>query len=141
MMDLSLISLIVLAVVVAIGFIKKVNIGFFSIGAVFLLGSYGQMSAKQIAAGFSRSMFVTLVGVTFLFGMASANGTLNLFSKKVVALVGKRTYLIPILMFVLSAFISAIGPGHIAAGILMTTFAIYLAFELKINPMATALYA
>lgn len=141
MMDLSLISLIVLAVVVAIGFIKKVNIGFFSIGAVFLLGSYGQMSAKQITAGFSSSMFVTLVGVTFLFGMASANGTLNLFSKKVVALVGKRTYLIPILMFVLSAFISAIGPGHIAAGILMTTFAIYLAFELKINPMATALYA
>lgn len=141
MMDLSLISLIVLAVVVAIGFIKKVNIGFFSIGAVFLLGSYGQMRAKQIAAGFSSSMFVTLVGVTFLFGMASANGTLNLFSKKVVALVGKRTYLIPILMFVLSAFISAIGPGHIAAGILMTTFAIYLAFELKINPMATALYA
>lgn len=63
------------------------------------------------------------------------------FSKKVVALVGKRTYLIPILMFVLSAFISAIGPGHIAAGILMTTFAVYLAFELKINPMATALYA
>ena len=44
-------------------------------------------------------------------------------------------------MFVLSAFISAIGPGHIAAGILMTTFAVYLAFELKINPMATALYA
>lgn len=73
--------------------------------------------------------------------MASANGTLNLLSKKVVALVGKRTYLIPILMFVLSAFISAIGPGHIAAGILMTTFAVYLAFELKINPMATALYA
>ena len=91
MMDLSLISLIVLAVVVAIGFIKIVNIGFFSIGAAFLLGSYGQMSAKQIAAGFSSSMFVTLVGVTFLFGMASANGTLNLFSKKVVALVGKRT--------------------------------------------------
>lgn len=86
-------------------------------------------------------MFVTLVGVTFLFGMASANGTLDLFSKKVVALVGKRTYLNPILMFVLSAFISAIGPGHIAAGILMTTFAVYLAFELKINPMATALYA
>ena len=62
-------------------------------------------------------MFVTLVGVTYLFGMASNNGTLELFSKKVVALVGKYTVLIPILMFVLSAFISAIGPGHIAAGI------------------------
>lgn len=110
-------------------------------GAAFLLGMAGNLSAKAIVSGFSSSMFVTLVGVTFLFGMASANGTLDLFSKKVVALVGKRTYLIPILMFVLSAFISSIGPGHIAAGILMTTFAVYLAFELKINPMATALYA
>ncbi len=140
-MDFSVISLLVLALVVAVGFIKKINIGFFSIGAAFLLGMAGNLSAKAIVSGFSSSMFVTLVGVTFLFGMASANGTLDLFSKKVVALVGKRTYLIPILMFVLSAFISAIGPGHIAAGILMTTFAVYLAFELKINPMATALYA
>ena len=140
-MNFALISLVVLAVVVAVGFIKKINIGFFSIGAAFLLGLAGEMSAKDISKGFSSSMFVTLVGVTFFFGMASQNGTLDLFSKKIVALVGKRTYLIPILMFALSAFISAIGPGHIAAGILMTTFAVYLAFELDINPMATALYA
>lgn len=58
-----------------------------------------------------------------------------------IALVGKRTFLIPIMMFVLSAFISAIGPGHIATGILMTTFAVYLALEMDINPFATALYA
>ena len=135
------ISLIVLVVVVAIGFIRKVNLGFLSIGVAFALGTFGGMSAKEIVGGFSSSMFVTLVGVTFLFGMASNNGTLDLFSKKVVALVGKRTILIPILMFFLSAFISAIGPGHIAAGILMTTFAMYLAFEMDINPMATSLYA
>lgn len=138
---LPIISLLVLVVVVAIGFIKKINLGFFALGAAFVLGTVGGMKASQITAGFSSSMFVTLVGVTFMFGMASQNGTLELFSKKVVALVGKRTVLIPILMFVLSAFISAIGPGHIAAGILMTTFAMYLAFEMKINPMATSLYA
>ena len=140
-MDFSVISLIVLVVVVAIGFIKKVNLGFLSLGVAFILGTCGGMSAKEIANGFSASMFVTLVGVTFLFGMASANGTLELFSKKVVALVGKNTVLIPVLMFFLSAFISAIGPGHIAAGILMTTFAMYLAFEMDINPIATALFA
>lgn len=138
---LPIISLLVLAVVVAIGFIKKINLGFFALGAAFVLGTVGGMKASQITAGFSSSMFVTLVGVTFMFGMASQNGTLELFSKKVVALVGKHTVLIPILMFVLSAFISAIGPGHIAAGILMTTFAMYLAFAMDINPMATSLYA
>lgn len=149
------ISLLVLVVVIAVGFIKKINIGFFSIGAAFLLCLLGialkfeiasgtsmrLLKASDVAKGFGSSMFVTLVGVTFLFGMASQNGTLDLFSKKVVALVGKKTFLIPVLMFFLSAFISAIGPGHIAAGILMTTFAVYLAFELDINPMATALYA
>ena len=138
---LPIISLLVLAIVVAIGFIKKINLGFFALGAAFVLGTVGGMKASQITAGFSSSMFVTLVGVTFMFGMASQNGTLELFSKKVVALVGKHTVLIPILMFVLSAFISSIGPGHIAAGILMTTFAMYLAFEMDINPMATSLYA
>ena len=148
-------SLLVLIMVIAVGFVKKINIGFFSIGAAFLLALLGMavelqiksgdtmrlLKASDVVKGFSSSMFVTLVGVTFLFGMASQNGTLDLFSKKIVALVGKRTYLIPVLMFFLSAFISAIGPGHIAAGILMTTFAVYLALELDINPMATALYA
>lgn len=138
---LPIISLVVLAVVVAVGFIKKINLGFFALGIAFVLGTAGGLKASQITAGFSSSMFVTLVGVTFMFGMASQNGTLELFSKKVVALVGRHTVLIPILMFLLSAFISAIGPGHIAAGILMTTFAMYLAFEMNINPMATSLYA
>ena len=40
-MDFRIISLLVLALVVAIGFIKKINIGFFSIGAAFLLGMAG----------------------------------------------------------------------------------------------------
>ena len=110
-MNFAALSLVVLAVVVAIGFIKEVNLGFLSLGAAFVLGTAGGMSAGDICKGFSSSMFVTLVGVTYLFGMASNNGTLELFSKKVVALVGKHTVLIPILMFVLSAFISAIGPG------------------------------
>lgn len=138
---LSIIALAVLAVVIAIGFIKKVNLGFLAIGAAFILSMVAGIGPKYVTKAFDSDMFVTLVGVTFLFGMASQNGTLDLFSKKVVALVGKRTVLIPILMFFLSAFISAIGPGHIAAGILMTTFAVYLAFEMKINPITTALFA
>lgn len=141
MPSFALISLFALVVVVAIGFIRKVNIGFLAIGVAFLLGAMAGMSEKQIIAGFSSSMFVTLAGVTFLFGLASVNGTLELISKKIIALIGKRTYLIPVAMFVLAAILSAIGPGHIAIGILMTTFAIYLSVEMKINPFATALVA
>ena len=37
-----------LVVVVAIGFIRKVNLGFLSIGVAFALGTFGGMSAKAI---------------------------------------------------------------------------------------------
>ena len=78
-------SLLVLIMVIAVGFVKKINIGFFSIGAAFLLALLGMavelqiksgdtmrlLKASDVAKGFSSSMFVTLVGVTFLFGMAA----------------------------------------------------------------------
>ncbi|MBQ9595037.1 MAG: C4-dicarboxylate ABC transporter, partial [Synergistaceae bacterium] len=57
---LPIISLLVLAVVVAIGFIKKINLGFFALGAAVVLGTVGGMKASQITVGFSSSMFVTL---------------------------------------------------------------------------------
>lgn len=138
---MGVIALIALAVIILIGFRKKVNIGFFSIGAAFVIGSLSGMSVKEITAGFSSSMFVTLLGVTFLFGIVSQNGTLELLSRKIIAAVGKRTFLIPILMFVLAAVLSSIGPGHVPTGILMTTLAVCLAFEMKIDPLTMALFA
>ena len=120
MNTLAIISLLVLVAVVALGFVKKVNIGFMAIAACYILGLGCGLDPKDITGTFNSSLFITMVGVTFMFGIASINGTLDLMSKKIVALVGKRTYLIPILMFALSAFISAIGPGHVAAGVLMT---------------------
>ena len=78
-------SLLVLIMVIAVGFVKKINIGFFSIGAAFLLALLGMavelqiksgdtmrlLKASDVVKGFSSSMFVTLVGVTFLFVMAA----------------------------------------------------------------------
>ena len=90
-MNLSIISLIVLVIVVAIGFIKKVNLGFYQLVLHSFWGTVGGMSAKEIAAGFSSSMFITLVGVTFLFGMASNNGTLELFFKENCC-ISRKTY-------------------------------------------------
>ena len=81
-MNLAIISLIVLVMVVAIGFIKKVNLGFLSLGVAFILGTIGDMSAKEISNGFSSSMFVTLVGVTFLFGMRRIMERWNCFQRK-----------------------------------------------------------
>ena len=41
-------SLLVLIMVIAVGFVKKINIGFFSIGAAFLLALLGMAVELQI---------------------------------------------------------------------------------------------
>lgn len=41
-MNIAVLSLVVLAVVVAIGFIKKINIGFAAVGAAYVLGIAGE---------------------------------------------------------------------------------------------------
>lgn len=38
--------------------------------------------AKLIISGWSSSMFLTLLGVTFLFGIAKVNRTLEILTKK-----------------------------------------------------------
>lgn len=45
-MNLSMISLLVLVIVVAIGFIKKVNLGFLSLGVAYFLGIAGGNERK-----------------------------------------------------------------------------------------------
>ena len=45
------ISLFVLVAVIAVGFIKKINIGFFSIGAAFLLALLAMAVDFEIASG------------------------------------------------------------------------------------------
>lgn len=138
---LGLISLAFLIAVVALGFWKKANIGILAIGSAIILGRIGGISDKEILAGFDASLFVTLVGVTFLFGMAQVNGTLELLAKKSVAMVGKKTYLVPLIIFVVSGVLTAAGPGHIPIGALMTVVAVTIAVHMGQNPILFALVA
>jgi di/tricarboxylate transporter len=138
---LGLISLVFLIAVVGLGFWRKANIGILALGFAIILGRMGGISDKEILAGFDASLFVTLVGVTFLFGMAQVNGTLELLAKKAVSLVGKKTYLVPFIIFLVAGTLTALGPGHIPIGALMTVVAVTIAVHMDQNPILFALVA
>ncbi|MFZ5753751.1 MAG: SLC13 family permease, partial [Bacillota bacterium] len=93
---------------------------------------------NKIIGGFSASLFVMLLGVTYLFSIAQVNGTLELFAKKAVALAGKNTRLIPIVIYLLATFLAAIGPGTIPVMALMAVFTMALAAEMKVSPLLLA---
>ncbi len=115
------------------------NIGLLAIGASIILGRIAGISDSSIYAGFDAKLFTQLVGVTYLFGVAQVNGTLELVAKKTVSLVGDKTYLVPFILWILGGFLTAIGPGNISMGALMTVVAITIAVSTGQNPIFYAL--
>src|SRR3712207_9090463 len=76
-MSNELISLLVLVLIFLIGTTMPVNMGVLGIVAAFVVGTAMGVSEDDIFLGFPGDLFIILVGVTYLFGIASANGTVN----------------------------------------------------------------
>lgn len=135
---MALASLAALGLAIFLGFVKKMNTGLLCIALALLVGRLAGVSDDEIIRGFNYSLFLMLLGVTYLFGLAEINGTLALLSKKIVALSGRRTYLVPIVMYLFATILSALGPGTIPTAAIMMVFGMTLAKEMDINPAMLA---
>lgn len=134
MQIVSIISLVILLITIVIGFVKKINMGVLALGFSLILGYLGKVSASNIIKGFNSSLFLMLVGVSILFGIAQHNGILNLIVKKLIKLSGKKAWLIPILMYFVIYFIAFLGAGTITGFALAALFGIPMAKELDADP-------
>ena len=138
-MNLGLISLLLLLAAIVIGFVRNANVGILCIGFSMILSIVYKISAKDILAGFSASLFVQMVGITYLFSIISGNGTLELLARKMVKLVGKKRHLIPLVMYLLGFLICAVGPGAIPSLAIIPVIAIPVAVSAGVNPIMTAI--
>ena len=138
-MNLGLLSLILLAAAIAVSFLRNVNAGLVSVGfAMILTLVYGDaVTVKGVIAGFNTNLFIQMAGVTYLFAVVSANGTLELTAKKVVNLVPARA--IPAVMFFIGMALSASGPGSIPCLAIIPVIAIPLSVSAGINPIMTSI--
>jgi di/tricarboxylate transporter len=127
-------SLIILLITIVIGFVKKINMGILALGFSLILGYFGKISINDVIKGFNSSLFLMLVGVSILFGIAQHNGTLNLIVKKLIKLSGKRAWLIPILMYFVIYLIAFLGAGTITGFAIAALFGIPMAKELDTDP-------
>lgn len=132
---MATLSLVFLIGAILLGILRKVNIGLVSFGLSLVLGLMSGATAKTIQAGFPTGLFVTLLGVMMLFSIAQENKTMELLARRVVALAGKRTYLIPIIVYVFSVVLAAVGPGTVPVMGIMAVFTCSLAAEMKISPV------
>jgi di/tricarboxylate transporter len=116
--SIHVIGVVALVLVFVIGTLRPVNIGALALIATFLIGTLvAGESVKELLAGFPPDLFVLLAGVTYLFGLAAVNGTIEWLIDRVVGLLGDRPALVPWLIFAFSAvptMAGALGPAGVA---------------------------
>ena len=86
-MNAAALSMAALLAAIVLSCFTPVHIGVLSAAAAFLIGHFAAgMDARAVAAGFPVSLFLTLTGITLLFAMAQANGTLEQLARRSVRL-------------------------------------------------------
>ena len=135
LLSADLVSLVVLVAAIVIAFVCKVNTGLVAMVAALIVGRIFGVADKTLLKSFDSSLFLMLLGVMYLFGIAQENNTLDLLAKKVIALCRGKVALFPIAMFLLAAVLSGIGPGLISVTALVAVMSVALAKQSGIEPI------
>jgi Na+/H+ antiporter NhaD/arsenite permease-like protein len=139
-MSLAWISLIALAAAVTLSMLTKVNVGVVSLALAWIVGVYlGGMPLNTVIGTFPVQLFLTLAGVTLLFGMASANGTLERVAARAVHICRGNAGLIPVMFFAVAVLLSSIGPGNISTAAILAPMAMAVGAQAAIPPFLMAL--
>ncbi|MER2266159.1 SLC13 family permease [Methylobacterium oxalidis] len=136
----QLISIYALVAMFVVATILPVNMGVLAFVGAFLVGTLvaGQ-TTNAIIAGFPGGLFLTLVGITFLFAIAQNNGTIDWLVRLAVRAVRGRIAAIPWIMFGISAVLTAVGAVSPGAVAIIAPIALGFAFKYSISPLLMGL--
>ena len=137
-MLLQSIALFFLFMAIVLGFVRKINVGIVSLGMALVLALIGGVKISVLFTGFPTKLFLTLLGTMFFFCLLQENHTLELLSKKIVSALANRQYLVPVIVYLVSYVLSAVGPGAISVQSVMVIFAVSLAVQMKTSPLLVA---
>ena len=140
-MSVAVLSLLGLSVVIIVSCVlPKVNPGLLAILVALSLGTgLASLPVKAVIGNFPSDLFLLLVSICLVFGVANSNRSLPALTNRIVGLIKGRAVLLPLLFFLLSFALSALGPGNIAAVALLAVLAMTLAHQYKISPLLTAI--
>jgi di/tricarboxylate transporter len=139
-MSPELISILVLGLIFVIATLLPVNIGVLAFAAAFLVGTLvADQSTDDIIAGFPSDLFLTLVGITYLFAVAQNNGTVDWLIELAVRAVRGRIGAMPWIMFALAAMLTAVGAVSPGAVAIIAPIALGFAVQYQISPLLMGL--
>jgi di/tricarboxylate transporter len=128
-----------LVLMFVIATILPINMGALALTGAFCIGLIAHMSANEIFAGFPGDLFVTLVGITYLFAIAQKNGTIDWLVQKAVWIVRGRIAAIPWVMFTITGLLTSVGAVSPGAVAIIAPIALRFAQKYAINPLLMGL--
>ena len=135
------VAILALVAVFVVGTVLPINMGALGYVAAWLVGMYSLgLDEKEILAGVSADLVLTLIGVTYLFAIARNNGTVDLIVSSAVKAVGGRVALIPWVMFAVTAVLTAIGAASPAACAIIGPIALGFAGRYAISPLMMGMF-
>ncbi|MBF4457811.1 SLC13 family permease [Pseudoclavibacter sp. VKM Ac-2867] len=136
MSSTEILPLIALIAMFVIATIFPINIGFLGFVGAFAVGAiYLGFDDKEILSAFPGSIVLTIVGVTYFFGMAKKNGTIDLLVNVCIRAVRGRVSLIPWVFFAVASFLTALGTFSPAAVALIAPAAMTFAARSRMSPL------
>lgn len=139
-MSSHVIAICVLALMFVVATAMPINMGVLAFVGAFLVGTLvAGMETKTIMSGYPAELFLTLVGITFLFAQAQNNGTIDWLVRLAVRAVGGRIAAIPWVMFAITALLTSVGAVSPAAVAIIAPIALGFAAKYKINPLMMGL--
>ncbi|MFM7205283.1 MAG: SLC13 family permease [Planctomycetaceae bacterium] len=141
-MTLAGLCVAALVAVVVVSCATEANVGLLALALAWVIGVYVGpshglgMSAREVAGLFPTDLFITLLGVTMLFSVARANGTLRLVTAAAERLCGSTPGLLGVMFFLLAAIVSAAGAGNVPTAAVLAPPAMLAASRAGVSPMA-----
>jgi di/tricarboxylate transporter len=106
----ALVALVVFAGIFAVAAWRGVPVGIVMLAAACGVGILlADLTLAEVLDGFPVGTMVILAGVTYFFGIARANGTIDRVIDAVLARIGSNVVLLPFAFFGLTAGVSAMG--------------------------------
>ena len=136
----AVLSLVALVAVIVVSLTSRINVGVLALALAWLVAMFGAgWKADALMAVFPASLFLTLFGVTLLFGAAEKNHTLAALTDRVVRAWGRGSAALPWLFFLIAGVVSSLGPGAIAATALVAPLAMAAGLAAGVSPFLMAL--
>ncbi|WP_443063038.1 SLC13 family permease [Streptomyces sp. NBC_00483] len=140
MMSAEVISIGALLVMFVVGTVLPINLGILAFVATFVVGTASLgLTQEEIFEGFPVDLFVTIVGVTYLFSVARRNGTIDWLVTAGVRMVRGKVALIPWVLFLVAALLTAFGTFTPAAVALLVPIGMNFAHRYKLNPLVVGM--